>query len=78
MLTGHTDAIGTARANREIALARADAVRALLAENGVDAARVRIATAGAAQPIASNRNAAGRRANRRVTLDCQPHPGGDL
>jgi len=77
VLTGHTDAIGPARANRDIALERADAVRALLAARGVDAARVHIAGAGSTEPVASNKSAAGRRANRRVTLSCAPHPGGD-
>lgn len=77
VLTGHADALGSARANDEIALARADAVRALLAAEGIDAARVRIASAGATQPIASNASARGRRDNRRVTLHCEPHNGGE-
>jgi outer membrane protein OmpA-like peptidoglycan-associated protein len=77
LLTGHADAVGSASINDEIALARADAVRALLVEHGVDAARVRIVSAGATQPIASNENARGRRDNRRVTLHCEPHNGGE-
>jgi outer membrane protein OmpA-like peptidoglycan-associated protein len=77
VLTGHADALGSTRANDEIALARADAVRALLAAEGVDAARVRIVSAGATQPIASNASARGRRDNRRVTLHCEPHNGGE-
>ena len=77
VLTGHADALGSAQANDEIALARADAVRALLVAAGLDAARVRIASAGATQPIASNASARGRRDNRRVTLHCEPHNGGE-
>jgi hypothetical protein len=77
VLTGHADALGSERANRDIALRRADAVRALLAERGIDAARVRIGSAGSTQPIASDDSAAGRRENRRVTLDCKPYPGGE-
>jgi len=77
VLTGHADAVGSRRANDEIALARADAVRALLVEAGVDAARVHIVSAGATEPIASNASARGRRENRRVTLHCEPHNGGE-
>lgn len=77
VLTGHADALGPARVNHEIALRRADAVRALLVERGVDAARVLITSAGATQPIAPNDSARGRRDNRRVTLHCELHNGGE-
>lgn len=77
VLTGHADALGAERANHEIALHRADAVRALLVERGLDAGRVRIESAGAAQPIASNASPRGRRDNRRVSLHCEPHNGGE-
>jgi outer membrane protein OmpA-like peptidoglycan-associated protein len=76
-LTGHADGLGDARVNEEIALARAAAVRALMVAGGLDRARLHIASAGATQPSASNASARGRRDNRRVTLHCEPHNGGE-
>jgi outer membrane protein OmpA-like peptidoglycan-associated protein len=78
VLVGHSDRIGTERANREIGRARASAVRAIFVARGIDAARLRVESAGSHAPIARNDSAAGRRQNRRVTLSCATNPGGNL
>lgn len=76
LLTGHADARGTDRANHEIGLERAAAVHHLLVAGGLPPDRLRVASAGALAPIASNSSALGRRENRRVTLSCFNHDGG--
>jgi OOP family OmpA-OmpF porin len=77
VLVGHSDWIGTERANREVGRARAAAVRAIFVARGIDAARLRVGSAGSHAPIARNDSAAGRRQNRRVTLSCATNPGGN-
>jgi outer membrane protein OmpA-like peptidoglycan-associated protein len=61
-ITGHTDARGTSAYNRALSLRRARAVAAVLG------GATRIVGAGESQPVASNRNAAGRARNRRVEI----------
>jgi outer membrane protein OmpA-like peptidoglycan-associated protein len=65
---GHTDSVGSATYNRELSLARADAVRDALAVYGVDPARIRVEGRGEFEPRASNETEAGRAANRRVEI----------
>ncbi len=64
---GHTDAVGSAAANRALGLARARAVCAALARAGFSGG-LRTATAGERSPRADNRTARGRALNRRVQL----------
>jgi outer membrane protein OmpA-like peptidoglycan-associated protein len=70
-LTGHTDDLGSARANKIVGLGRATHARAVLARRP-DAPPMTIATAGSSRPIASNQTRDGQNANRRVTAACAP------
>lgn len=65
---GHTDSTGTAEYNRQLSLRRAEAVKQALVEGGMETAAVRTVGLGKANPIESNRTAAGRQENRRVAI----------
>jgi outer membrane protein OmpA-like peptidoglycan-associated protein len=67
-IVGHTDNVGSPTYNYNLGLARATSVRDYLASRGVDASRMRVASAGLEEPIADNRTAAGRQLNRRVVI----------
>ena len=66
LVSGHTDSLGPAGPNQVLSARRASAVRAYLAERGVDVERVRAVGLGESQPIGDNNTAAGRQINRRV------------
>ena len=68
LVVGHSDAVGSDSYNRELSLARADAVRDALAVYGVDPARVQAEGRGEAEPRAGNDSEAGRAVNRRVEI----------
>jgi len=76
LVTGHSCWLGGPDVQQAFGLARAGAVRDWLIGHGVTAARIRVASAGSRQPVASNSTRSGRRANRRVTMTCST--GGDL
>lgn len=65
---GHTDNVGAPAANQALSLQRAEAVRAWLISNGVDAGRLSAAGFGDTRPQASNSDDTGRALNRRVEL----------
>lgn len=65
---GHTDDTGNAAHNQALSAQRADAVVQSLVKDGVDAKRLRAAGHGATQPLADNKDEAGRAKNRRVEL----------
>lgn len=67
-IEGHTDATGSPDANRALSLRRAEAVRDALIARGIAAARIAVSGEGAAQPVASNDDPAGRARNRRVVV----------
>lgn len=71
VVTGHTCAIGGPEANRLVGLARADSIRRALVGSGVSADRIEMISAGSHQPVATNATREGRRANRRVEIDCR-------
>ena len=67
---GHTDSRGSAVYNQKLSQRRADAVaQVLIAEHGVDAARVSAKGYGEENPVASNDAIEGRAENRRVVAD---------
>jgi outer membrane protein OmpA-like peptidoglycan-associated protein len=68
-IEGHTDNVGNAATNQTLSEKRAAAVKAaLVAEYGVDAARLETAGFGADKPVGSNDTPEGRQTNRRVEL----------
>ncbi|MCG3266866.1 OmpA family protein [Yoonia sp. I 8.24] len=71
-VVGHTDNTGDASYNFGLSQRRAQAVAAVLRSGGVSSSRIRAIGAGEDQPIASNLNATGRAANRRVEIIITP------
>jgi OmpA-OmpF porin, OOP family len=67
-LTGHTDNTGTPQSNQALSLDRANAVKALLANDGVAANRIATQGFGQERPVASNDTEQGRALNRRIEL----------
>ena len=65
---GHTDSTGSARANEELSLRRADAVKRVLVGRGVLEKQITALGQGETQPVADNKTADGRAKNRRVEL----------
>lgn len=70
---GHTDNVGSASFNLDLSQRRAQAVSSVLINGGVTPARIRSIGRGEDQPIASNLDAAGRQANRRVEIIITPN-----
>jgi len=65
-LAGHTDNTGSAELNLRLSKERAEAIRSYLASKGANESRIEATGYGKNQPIATNKTAAGRQANRRV------------
>jgi len=72
---GHTDSQGQAKYNSDLALKRAESVKAQLVARGVAADRVKTVGVGADRPIADNKTAEGRANNRRVEIIVEPGKG---
>ncbi|MEZ4323517.1 MAG: OmpA family protein [Myxococcota bacterium] len=68
-LTGHTDNVGSAEANRLMGLGRAWSVGLLMAARGYEETRIDLLSGGEDHPIADNATEAGRAENRRVTAE---------
>ena len=68
VVEGHTDDQGKDAANQKLSEARAKAVVDYLAKNGVDKSRLSAVGKGETQPVADNKTAQGRAANRRIEL----------
>ena len=66
VIEGHTDNTGAADLNTKLSQGRAEAVRAYLVKKGVAADRLEAKGFGPTRPIADNKTAKGREANRRV------------
>jgi OOP family OmpA-OmpF porin len=67
-IEGHTDNVGSTAKNAALSEKRADAVRDFLVNAGVPADHIVASGKGEADPVASNKTAAGRLQNRRVEL----------
>lgn len=66
---GHTDASGDKASNKQLAEARAEAVKSWLTSKGdVNPDRISINPIGEAEPVATNSTEAGRQQNRRVEI----------
>ncbi len=65
-IQGHTDNIGSAEGNMKISQKRAETVKKYLVARGVKADRLMVKGYGETQPIADNKTADGRAANRRI------------
>jgi outer membrane protein OmpA-like peptidoglycan-associated protein len=65
-ISGHTDNVGNPQRNLALSQARAEAVRAYLVANGIDAGRVEAVGFGDTRPVAPNDTEAGRQQNRRI------------
>ncbi len=73
IVEGHTDSTGSAEVNDRISQERADAVLAYLVNNRtVDASRIQAVGKGFSEPLASDRTAEGRAANRRIDVVIDP------
>ena len=74
---GHTDAVGSAGSNKDLAEQRAEAVRNWLVKNGnVAENRISLHPVGESQPVASNATESGRQQNRRVEIVARGNEGG--
>jgi len=71
---GHTDSIGSESYNLELSARRAEAVKNLLVQKGVDPVRIRTMAFGESAPISSNDTEYGRAQNRRVEIKVAPVP----
>jgi OmpA-OmpF porin, OOP family len=67
-LEGHTDSTGTPDANKKLSVDRADAVKAMMVADGIDANRISTTGWGQERPVASNDTEDGKAQNRRTEL----------
>ncbi|MGB2869527.1 MAG: OmpA family protein [Bacteroidota bacterium] len=68
---GHTDNVGSEKANQELSLKRAQAVRLWLVKKGIASNRMKAVGKGENEPVASNDTEAGRAENRRIEFYVQ-------
>ncbi|HYV65451.1 MAG TPA: OmpA family protein [Myxococcales bacterium] len=71
VVEGYTDSIGSDAYNLKLSERRAETVRNLMVEKGISASRITTRGLGEADPVASNKTAAGRAENRRVEIIAQ-------
>ena len=74
VIEGHTDSIGTKAANLKLSQGRAQTVLDYLVSQGVPRVELEARGYGETRPIFSNKDLAGRAANRRVQLRRRPAP----
>jgi outer membrane protein OmpA-like peptidoglycan-associated protein len=69
MVIGHTDRVGTAAANDTLSLKRAQAVKQILIDAGLDGATIEVAGRGQREPLVSTVDQVAEPRNRRVELN---------
>ena len=69
IITGHTDNVGAAEFNQTLSLRRAESVKAYAIKMGLDGSNIQTVGRGETNPIADNKTAEGRAANRRVDVE---------
>ncbi|MDX2359955.1 MAG: DUF5723 family protein [Crocinitomicaceae bacterium] len=67
-IAGHTDNVGAAQGNLVLSKKRAEAVKAFMVEQGIDAERLSALYFGETDPVATNDTKEGRQKNRRVEM----------
>jgi outer membrane protein OmpA-like peptidoglycan-associated protein len=65
-ISGHTDNVGNAKANKALSEKRAKACREYMVSKGIDAGRIEAVGHGDERPVAPNDTAEGRQQNRRI------------
>lgn len=65
---GHTDNLGSSKANQQLSQLRAASVKQFLIDHGINAERLTIQGHGGSKPVADNSTAEGRSKNRRVEI----------
>lgn len=68
-IVGHTDSRANDAYNQNLSRRRAETVAAFLVQQGVNAARIKIAGRAAREPVADNGTEEGRQANRRASVE---------
>jgi len=69
---GHTDSVGSDEYNMDLSIRRANSVKNLLVQRGVDPGRIEVVGFGKTMPVATNSTEAGRQRNRRVEIKIAP------
>jgi outer membrane protein OmpA-like peptidoglycan-associated protein len=69
---GHTDSVGTEKYNMDLSFRRANSVRDLLVQRGVNISRIQPVGFGETMPVATNDTEGGRQLNRRVEIKIAP------
>ena len=72
VLTGHTDALGTAETNIVLGRKRAEIIRDYLISKGVSPEKIQVRSEGEQSPVADNKTPGGQAKNRRTTLQIIP------
>ena len=67
-IEGFTDSVGTDSYNEDLSQRRADAVKAVLINRGIEPSRIGTEGYGKAYPVANNNDSGGRQLNRRVEV----------
>jgi outer membrane protein OmpA-like peptidoglycan-associated protein len=67
-ISGHTDSDGDEKANMELSLKRANAVKQYLTNNGISSSRITIKGYGETRPITNNMSEQGKAKNRRTEV----------
>jgi OOP family OmpA-OmpF porin len=69
IVVGFTDSVGSLDYNKKLSLRRAEAVKAYLTKNGIEASRVYTEGKAFAEPVGDNKTAVGRALNRRSVIE---------